>query len=665
MQKVISLLQGLLEKGKEEKHAEEVQFAAYSEWCDNTIEQRQKAIKEGNEKIESLNADIEKYGADAARLGREVDGHDADVAGWRQDTKAATDVRTKENKDFKTTEQDYAESVSALARATEVLKKQTHDRKQAASLIQALKEENPLIMAASKGKFASFLSMAGDDDADHLAVEAPKANAYEFQSGGVVQMLEKLSDKFEEELNTLRKEEKNTAHAYQMFVQDLKGQIEEGERQSQEKSTAKAENLQKKATAEADLADTTAARDDDQKYLDETSATCQTKRSDFENRKQLRADEITAIQKAIEIMSGDAVSGTAERHLPSLIVSSFLQLRRQLATLKPEGRQKKALAYLTSQAKKINSRVLSTLALRAAQESSIMSNASVQSATGASEDPFVKIKQMIEDLITRLLEEANGEAEEKAWCDEELKANKMTRDEKSARVEKLMAQKDELEAEIALLGKEIKELTAQVAQIDKDVAAANKIRADEKATNAQTIKEAKEAQDAVARALKVLQEFYAKAGIAESFVQASDKADPPPIFDSPYQGQQGGSKGVIGMLEVIQTDFARLESETEAEENQSQKEHDVFLNISSTDKSEKTANIEHKTATKKRDEKKLNDAVEDLEGTQNELDKATKYFDSIKPRCVDPGVSYEDRVARRQEEIESLQEALRILDDQA
>lgn len=647
VQKVIELLQGLLEKGKKEKHEEEVQFAAYSEWCDNTIEHRQKAIKEGNEKIESLTADIEKYGADAARFGREADGHDAEVAGWRQDTKAAKAVRAKENADFKVTEQDYAESVSALARATDVLKKQSHDRKQAASLIQALQTENPLIMAASKGAFASFLTMAGDDDADHLAVEAPKANAYEFQSGGVVQLLEKLSDKFEEELNTLRKEEKNTAHAHTMFVQDLKGQIEEGERQSQEKNTAKAENLESKANAEADLADTTATRDEDQKYLDETTATCQKKRQDFDNRKQLRADEITAVEKAIEIMSGDAVSGAADRHLPALVqVTSFLQLRRSMGALEPVRQQKKALAYLTQQAEKFNSRVLSTLALRASMDQ------------GA--DPFTKIKQMIEDMIGRLLEEANSEAEEKAWCDEELKANKITRDEKISRVEKLMAEKDELEAEIALLAKEVSELTKMVSQIDKDVAEASKLRSEEKATNTQTIKESKAAQDAVARALKVLQEFYAKAGIAESFVQS----DPPEIFDTPYQGNQGGSKGVIGMLEVIQTDFARLESETEAEENQSQKLHDDFLNESSEDKAAKSANITHKTNTKKKDEKKLNDTVEDLQGTQNELDKATKYYDSIKPRCVDPGVSYDDRVARRQEEIESLQEALRILEDQ-
>merc|ERR1719342_690258 len=337
-------------------------------------------------------------------------------------------------------------------------------------------------------------------------------------------------------------------------------------------------------------------------------------------------------------------------HLPALAQQAnrvFLQIRSLRAALAPDARQKKAITYLTSQAQKINSRMLSTLAMQAAADTSA--------------DPFVKIKQMIQDMITRLMAEANAEAEEKAWCDEELTANKLTREEKTARIEKLMATKDELQASIALLTKEVTELTAQVAEIDKAVAEKSKIRAEEKATNTQTIKDAKAAQEAVARALKVLQEFYAKAGLAESLIQVKSKAPAPPVFDTAYQGQQGESTGVVGLLEVIQTDFARLESETEAEENQSQSEHDKFLDLSSEDRAQKQSDIEHKTNTKKKNQKTLNDTQEDLEGTQNELDKANKYFDSIKPRCVDPGVSYEDRVARRQEEIESLQEALRIL----
>merc|ERR1711977_777854 len=115
------------------------------------------------------------------------------------------------------------------------------------------------------------------------------------------------------------------------------------------------------------------------------------------------------------------------------------------------------------------------------------------------------------------------------------------------------------------------------------------------------------------------------------------------------------------MLEVIQSDFARLESDTSAAESTAQKEYDTFMTDSRVDKAGKSTEIEHKTAKKKDQEQALLETRNDLEGTQKELDAALRYFDKLKPSCIDAGVSYEDRVARRQEEIESLQEALKIL----
>merc|ERR1712050_101268 len=90
-------------------------------------------------------------------------------------------------------------------------------------------------------------------------------------------------------------------------------------------------------------------------------------------------------------------------------------------------------------------------------------------------------------------------------------------------------------------------------------------------------------------------------------------------------------------------------------------EYDTFMTDSKVDKEAKTKDIEHKTAKKQDEEQALTVKREDLEGTQKELDAALAYFDKLKPSCVDAGVSYEDRVSRRKEEIESLQEALRIL----
>merc|ERR1719326_2501212 len=172
---------------------------------------------------------------------------------------------------------------------------------------------------------------------------------------------------------------------------------------------------------------------------------------------------------------------------------------------------------------KLNSRILSALAVR------------------VSEDPFKKVKKMISDLIARLLEEANEEQEHKGWCDEELATNEQTRKEKTEAVEVLHAEIDELEASIAQLGKQITELNQAVADSDKAVAEATEIREAEKAKNTVTIADAKQASEAVANALNVLNEFYAKAGQATALVQKKAVAGQPAIFDESYTGMQSES----------------------------------------------------------------------------------------------------------------------------
>merc|ERR1712187_668590 len=322
--------------------------------------------------------------------------------------------------------------------------------------------------------------------------------------------------------------------------------------------------------------------------------------------------------------------------------TAFAQLRSNTHS----ADQARATEYLRQQAQRLNSRVLSALAARVA------------------DDPFVKVKKMIKDLIVRLMEEANEEATHKGWCDTELSTNEQTRKEKTEAVETLHAEKDELEASIAKLSEDVSELTTEVATLTSAMAESTKMRQEEKATNTATIKDAQEAQTAVAQALVVLKEFYAKAGEATAFVQRNDKRshqEPPPIFDSPYTGMQAENGGGIGMLEVIQSDFARLETETSAAEETAQKSFDEFMTVSKVDKAGKSKDIEHKTAKKQDHTQALTVKVSDLEGTQKELDASLAYYDKLKPSCVDAGTTYDDRVARRKEEIESLQEALRIL----
>merc|ERR1719398_671675 len=155
--------------------------------------------------IDILKADIQKYAADAELFGKEIAELDEDISIWKGDIKAATKVRQIEKADYDAMHKDYSESVDALQRAIAVLKKQAHDRKQASFVqVTALKSLN-LIPEEAKKAIDLFMQ-TGVQDPEGLAVSAPEANAYEFQSSGVVEMLEKLLDKFIDERTTLEKE---------------------------------------------------------------------------------------------------------------------------------------------------------------------------------------------------------------------------------------------------------------------------------------------------------------------------------------------------------------------------------------------------------------------------------------------------------------------------
>jgi len=239
VQKVFPLMEGMLEKGKKEKHDEQVQFAGYKQFCDDTTTEKKRAISEANDSIETLKADIQKYTSDARTLTKEIAELDEDISIWNGDIKAATNVREIEKADYDALHKDYSESVDALQRAIAVLKKQAHDRKQSSFVqVSALKELN-LIPAEAKKTIDLFLTQNDEG----LAVSAPEANSYEFQSSGVVEMLEKLLDKFIDERTTLEKEEMNSKHAYDMLMQDLKAQIAQGTQDRDEKAETKAKKV--------------------------------------------------------------------------------------------------------------------------------------------------------------------------------------------------------------------------------------------------------------------------------------------------------------------------------------------------------------------------------------------------------------------------------------
>merc|ERR1719393_852072 len=96
----------------------------------------------------------------------------------------------------------------------------------------------------------------------------------------------------------------------------------------------------------------------------------------------------------------------------------------------------------------------------------------------------------------------------------------------------------------------------------------------------------------------------------------------------------GASGGVVGMMEVIQSDFSKLEAETTAAEEEAAKEYDRFMAESKKDKAVKTADMDYKKKTKTQKESDLSDTEADLKGTEKELQSALFYYEKLKPQCV-------------------------------
>merc|ERR1719158_2663765 len=165
------------------------------------------------------------------------------------------------------------------------------------------------------------------------------------------------------------------------------------------------------------------------------------------------------------------------------------------------------------------------------------------------------------------------------------------------------------------------------------------LREKEKAENEATIKDSKEAQEAVNQALTVLREFYDK---QEAFLQ---EGQVPEMKE--YKGMGGKAGGVVGMLEVILSDFARLEAETTADEKQAANEYDEFMADSKADVEAKHKEEFDKSLLKDEKEHDLKGTKKDLGATQEELDAALKYYEELKPQCLEVHVSYEERVAKR------------------
>jgi DNA repair exonuclease SbcCD ATPase subunit len=637
--KIIGMIEELMVKAQTQAEEEAAANQKFEYWCKTTTKELTTAITKGKEQVEvledtiaGLKKQIEKLEVDIAALEKQIGEIEAAAA-------KAEKIREDEEKTYTEADADFKETISAIQEVIDGLE----DAKKGASLLETsvTKVLNLASMFVSEHEqkvLSSFLQEARQP-------KKPKAKGYTFKSQGVIELLKKLKEKFETDQLETTKAETNSLNSYNLAKQAREEAKEAAEKSKTEKEEIKGEAEGDLTDAESDLELTKKDLADNEASLETVTADCQTKADEYSTRSAARENEIKAMEMAIKILA--KVGGVrAPEPKEFLQGPSFLQI---------DDPKMKGVQILVAEAQKLHSKSLKRLA---------------QQITAHLSGPFDEINQMIQKMIFRLMAEQKDEDDHKNWCDLELEKSTESRDDKAEK-------KETLEDKIAEAKAKVVELTEQVVTLEEEVAGiialiqkATEDRETEKAENMATIKDAKDAQDAIAQAIAVLEDFYKEQG---AFVQIAShepvevKASPD-TWESESTGLQNPD-GVLDMMKTISADFAEMEATTTSDEETAQKDYDELVTQESITKAGKEQEILDKNREKGRLNGKIKTWSEKHKHVTKELEAVEQYLKDLVPACgaAEEGEQnkqdYEDRKKARADEIEALRKAQTILEE--
>merc|ERR1719210_246189 len=609
---VITLLDSLTTKIIQEGEDELKAYKAYVEWCDDYSKNRNFEITTATAKKGKLEAEISQLTADIEASTGRIEDLAGSIGTDEKDLNDATVIHRKEAEDFAANDAELSDSINTLSRAIGILEKEMAKNPAAFAQIDAssldglLKSIGAVIEAAAfpiadKQKLLALVQTQQGDAADDDAPGAPAPAVYKTHSTNILDVLDDLKEKAEEELASLRKAFANSKHNFDMLKQSLEMQIADDTRHMEDEKAAKAASEEAKATAEANLAATLKDLADSKAALKASNSGCMQVAADHEATVAGRNEELKTIAEAKKILVS-TTSGAVEQTYSMFQMGSRLQTRADLAG-------SEVVSLIKRLAKEQSSAELTQLASRVA--------AVFQYGASAGEDPFAKVKGLIKTLIIKLEKEAGAEAQEKAYCDEQMAKTEAKQTELEDDVAKLTAKIDQASAASAGLKADVRELQAELATLAKLQAEMDKTRQEENAAYVEAKADLELGLSGVRQALGVLRDYYGSGASAAAMMQVMRQPAPP--VPELFEPASGAGQSIIGILEVVESDFAKNLAQEETEEADSLAEYEKTTQENKVTNTLKSQDVKYKAQEFIGLDKNVAEMSADLKSTQTEL----------------------------------------------
>merc|ERR1719337_675714 len=593
-------------------------------------------IETGKKDVARAKATIADEEAKIGSAEAKIEELSTSIATSTKDLESATAIRAKENEDFQKLEKELMEAVSMLERAYGIIEREmakTGFIQGKGSMDKVMDALEAVIVSAGvnsadKAKVQALLQAtqgSSDSDLELQPAGAPDPAAYKSKSGGILSVLEDMLEKAKAELSSAQKAEMNSAFDFKMLKQKLEDMMANGEKVMAETKKAKATAEEAKATATGELDTASKTLSESETHLKDLQNECMAKAEEYETSQHSRSEELTALDTAKKVLV-EKTAGAADREYSFIQVSAKTRVGARAKQAKDD-----VLNLIQGLAK--DDKAMSLLAER------------VEAASMLGADPFAKIKGLISEMIEKLEEEAAKEAAHKAFCDKEMSETKAKKEDKESDLEDLTTKIDKATAKIAKLTEEIATLEEELGAIAKAQQEADKIRMEEKEAWEAAKADYESGIEGVGMALKVLRDYYAEK--EEALIQAKhDKAT-------------GAASGIIGMLEVVESDFTKSLAEGTAKEAMAVEEYEKLTQDNKIATTEKTTAVKYKNKDKKETEEMLVSLKED------KVTVVMEYWEQLQPMCIAKPEPYAERKKRREAEIAGLKEALTILEEEA
>merc|ERR1719181_1876678 len=198
-----------------------------------------------------------------------------------------------------------------------------------------------------------------------------------------------------------------------------------------------------------------------------------------------------------------------------------------------------------------------------------------------------------------------------------------------------------VKAEVATLQEELATMTSEKLAMD---ALRQKEKSDYDTNKAETEQSLQE----IKYALKVMRDFYG------TYVKEH----------TGFSSQDGSAQGVMAMIETVESEFSTSLVKLNSVEEDAVAEYTEATKTFELGKIEKEQAIKYKTKEYIAANNYARDETSDRAGVQSQLDANNVALSKLKEMCVAKAATYEERVARREEEIADLKETLEALEAQ-